>query len=81
MGTILALILHTHSPRIYKTFQQMVGMELWRKGAAHDLYTILNYLGFSQGVNAARDRVDKVIVNHDQALKEWKSGIEVKHMS
>ena len=43
----------------------------------HDLYTIRNYLGVSQDVHKARYIVDKVIVNHDQAQKEWNSGMHV----
>jgi hypothetical protein len=55
----------------------MMAVECWRQGTSQKVYNLCTFLGLSQGANAARARVDKLVLKHDDKIKEWKSGIEV----
>ena len=57
--------------------QQMLTIEMWRQGASQKEYAIFNFLGLSQCAKTGRDRVDKLLLNHDDVVKAWKSGIQV----
>ena len=58
-------------------FQAVMAVELWTQGASHKLFTSLNHLGVSLGVNASRSYVDTLAQEHDKQLMKWKADIEV----
>jgi hypothetical protein len=56
----------------------MMGIEFFRQGTSHKVYQLFTFLGISQGVNAARARIDKLVLHHDEQVLLWKTGIEVR---
>ena len=80
-GLIFSIMLHSQKPRQFKFIQMVMGVELWRQGASHKLYELLNFLGISQGVDAARSHTDKLSDGYDQQLQNWKLEKEVSHQT
>ena len=77
LGMILSVLLNAHSTKIYKTFQQMMAVEFWRQGTSQKVFNLCTFIGLSQGANTARARVDKLVLKHDEKIKQWQSSIEV----
>ena len=78
LGIVIAIILHTHNPLRYKFFQACIGVEMWRQGASHTVFNVLNRLGISQGVVASRKNVDTLCSSYDAKIEVVKSSIEAK---
>lgn len=74
---MMSIQLYTHAPKVYKMTQSTLGVELWRQGASGATFKLLNFLGVSQSVQAARGNVDKVSKTYDQEIVDWKENIEV----
>ncbi len=77
VGTVLSLMAFSFKPRILNLLQQCVGVDLWRQGTSQGVLRFLNYLGLSQGPDAARAHVDILCQEHDSYLRSLKSSIEV----
>ena len=57
--------------------QSTMGVELWRQGTSGAAFKLLNFLGLSQSVPAARSNVDRVSKDYDDEIVLWKKNIEV----
>lgn len=63
--------------RVYKFFPAVFGVELWRQGTSTKAFQFLHHLGVCQGIHAARACTDRIALNYDQEVKNWKDDIEV----
>ena len=52
-GQRLAIVLYNKC-RSYKFVQASIGIELWKQRVSHKVFSTLNHMGISPGVDAAR---------------------------
>ena len=51
-------MLSTTAPKFYKFVNSAIGVELWRQGTSHAMFKLLQRIGITQSVAAARSYVD-----------------------
>ena len=81
LGVMVSVALFSHAPLKYKFLQHSMAIYLWRQGATHDVYEVLSMLGLTQSSVSARSGVDRLIMEHDQTVKDWQKNVEVIYHS
>ena len=77
IGMLANMLLSTTAPKLYKFVASAIGVELWRQGTSHAVFKLLQRIGITQSVDAARRYVDALGESHDKDIKLWKADIEV----
>lgn len=57
-----------------------LGVQLWRQGTTHKVFKAPNFLGISQGLQAAKAHVDNLGKHHNMKLDDWRKTVQVYHI-
>ena len=74
-GFLASTVLFTHAPYKYKTVQSMMGVDLWVNGVNEKIFKILNSVGVSLSLQAARDNVDHIAREYCNGMELWVAAI------